>query len=108
MRVSVRLLAGSVRRSLIKLGESVEVRKRFTPADMQAFAQLTGDYNPIHLDPEYAAKHSRFGKCIVYGVLMNGYGMVLRLRSRPAASCPSGEIDQRVELNYCQFPRRRA
>lgn len=35
---------------------------------MESFAQLSGDCNPIHLDPEYA-KTSRFGRCIVYGVL---------------------------------------
>lgn len=35
------------------------------------FCQMTGDFNKIHLDEEYA-KTTKFGRCIVPGTLVNG------------------------------------
>jgi 3-hydroxybutyryl-CoA dehydratase len=39
-----------------------------TAADVNAFAALTGDTNPIHLDGEYAASHA-FGQRVAHGLL---------------------------------------
>jgi 3-hydroxybutyryl-CoA dehydratase len=39
-----------------------------TAADVNAFAALTGDTNPIHLDAEYAATHA-FGQRVAHGLL---------------------------------------
>lgn len=41
---------------------------RFTQEGVIAFAEITGDKNPIHLDPEFAAK-TPFGRPIVHGFL---------------------------------------
>jgi acyl dehydratase len=38
-------------------------------ADMEAFAQLSGDYNPLHLDAEYSQSLG-FNDCVVYGGLL--------------------------------------
>ncbi len=43
--------------------------KRFTSEDVELYAKLTGDYNPIHFDPEFA-KNTIFGKPIVHGPLV--------------------------------------
>lgn len=40
----------------------------FTQEDVQRFAQISGDHNPLHLDHDYAAK-TVFGKPIIHGVL---------------------------------------
>jgi NAD(P)-dependent dehydrogenase (short-subunit alcohol dehydrogenase family) len=40
---------------------------RFTSADQQAFARLSGDFNPIHLDP-VAARRVAAGAPIVHGI----------------------------------------
>jgi acyl dehydratase len=39
-----------------------------TEADIVAFAALTGDYNPLHCDAEYA-KETMFGERIAHGLL---------------------------------------
>jgi len=42
-----------------------------TPDHVKAFAQLTGDYNPLHFDPEFVAR-TKFGKLVVQGGLTTG------------------------------------
>ncbi len=39
---------------------------------MKAFADISGDHNPLHFDEQYAAG-TRFKRPIVFGVLMNAY-----------------------------------
>ena len=51
-----------------KVGDSAEITKTITEADIQAFAEVTGDHNPIHLDDEFA-KSTRFGRRIAHGML---------------------------------------
>jgi len=41
--------------------------RRFTPADQQRFAALSGDRNPIHLDPVFA-RRTEMGAPIVHGI----------------------------------------
>jgi acyl dehydratase len=41
----------------------------FTQADFDRFADLTGDDNPIHVDPEFSAR-TRFGKTVAHGMLL--------------------------------------
>ncbi len=43
-----------------------------TAADIDAFAQATGDVNPVHLDDAYAAR-TRFGRRIAHGMLAASY-----------------------------------
>lgn len=52
----------------IKQGDSYEYHVSFTQEDVNTFADISGDRNPIHLDEEYAAK-SIFGRRIVHGFL---------------------------------------
>ncbi|MDX6383258.1 MAG: 3-hydroxybutyryl-CoA dehydratase [Blastocatellia bacterium] len=52
----------------LKVGDTASLTKTITDADIRAFAELSGDRNPIHLDDEYAA-HTRFGRRIAHGML---------------------------------------
>ncbi|WOD07360.1 MaoC/PaaZ C-terminal domain-containing protein [Marinomonas sp. GJ51-6] len=56
----------------LSIDQSVEYRKIVTQADVQAFADVTGDTNPVHLDAEYAATTS-FGQPIAHGMLTAGF-----------------------------------
>lgn len=42
-------------------------RRRFTFDEQMAFAELSGDYNPLHIDP-IAARRCIFGRPVVHGV----------------------------------------
>jgi 3-hydroxybutyryl-CoA dehydratase len=50
------------------IGDSASISKTITDADVQAFAEVSGDHNPLHLDEEYAA-NTRFGRRIAHGML---------------------------------------
>lgn len=56
----------------LAIGQSAEHRRTVTAADIEAFAAVTGDDNPVHLDEAYAAKTS-FGGRIAHGMLSAGY-----------------------------------
>jgi acyl dehydratase len=53
------------------VGQRAEVSKSITLADIKAFADLTGDFSPMHFDQEYAAS-TRFGGVIGHGLLTAG------------------------------------
>ena len=55
----------------LEVGQSYSVDREITADDVRAFADITGDDNPLHVDPEYATK-TRFGKPIVHGVFLAG------------------------------------
>ncbi|MAL04247.1 MAG: 3-hydroxybutyryl-CoA dehydratase, partial [Arenimonas sp.] len=39
----------------LSIGQQVERSHTVTLVDLQRFADASGDYNPLHTDPEYAA-----------------------------------------------------
>jgi len=52
----------------IQVGEKVSFGKSITEADVFAFAGITADFNPIHVNVEFAKK-SFFGKRVAHGML---------------------------------------
>lgn len=52
----------------LHIGEKFSKSKQITDAVVRAFAELSGDFNPIHLDEEFAAQ-TRFGKRIAHGMI---------------------------------------
>ena len=54
--------------------DTVVLEKVLTQSDFDAFAELSGDDNPIHVDEEFSAK-TRFGGTVAHGMLL---GTILR------------------------------
>ncbi|MGP1515036.1 MAG: MaoC family dehydratase [Bacteroidales bacterium] len=50
----------------IKVGDVFEFVTTYHQQDVEMFAKISGDNNPIHIDQEYA-KNTPFGQCIVHG-----------------------------------------
>src|SRR5215212_1002169 len=50
------------------VGDSAEITKTIDDSDIQAFADVTGDHNPVHVDDAFAAR-TRFGRRIAHGML---------------------------------------
>jgi len=48
-------------------------RRTITKEDLDTFTKLSGDYNPIHTDPEYAST-TAFGELIAQGALVLSIG----------------------------------
>ena len=55
----------------LSLGASASFSKTIQESDIVAFAELSGDVNPVHLDDDFAAK-TRFGGRIAHGMLSAG------------------------------------
>jgi len=51
-----------------KPGDTASLQKTITDADIQKFADVSGDHNPLHLEDEFA-KQTRFGRRIAHGML---------------------------------------
>jgi 3-hydroxybutyryl-CoA dehydratase len=56
----------------LKIGDRATFTKTVTEEDVLAFARVTGDDQPLHLDEAFAAK-TRFGHRIAHGMLSAGY-----------------------------------
>jgi acyl dehydratase len=56
--------------SKIQLGQIASVSKSFSEQEVNMFANLSLDFNPVHLDPKFA-KETSFGKQIVHGMLVS-------------------------------------
>jgi 3-oxoacyl-[acyl-carrier protein] reductase len=53
----------------IEEGCTAQLVKKITAEDISAFADVSGDYNPLHLDAEYA-KNTSFKKPVAHGMLL--------------------------------------
>ena len=58
-------------RSSFTIGEEATLTKLVNDIDIKAFAQISGDDNPVHMNDEYA-KGTMFGGRIAHGILVAG------------------------------------
>ena len=68
----------------IKVGDSAEITHKITQDDVNLFASLTGDFNPLHVNKEYA-KNTPFQKPVIHGMLSASF------ISRLIGTCLPGE-----------------
>lgn len=57
--------------SQFTVGQKATWTRTITEADVNAFAGITGDFNPLHVDSEFASR-SRFRERIAHGMLTAG------------------------------------
>lgn len=55
----------------IRVGDKATGRKTVMEQDVRQFAQISGDFNPVHLDAEYAGS-TCFKQRIAHGMLVAG------------------------------------
>ena len=52
----------------LSVGQAADFIHTFSLEDVEQFSKLTGDFNPLHADEEYA-KNTEFGGRVVHGLL---------------------------------------
>jgi len=55
----------------LRVGQKATRSLTLTAEHVRTFAQMTGDYNPLHFDEAFAAK-TKFGRLVVQGGLTTG------------------------------------
>lgn len=70
----------------LSLGMTSSYDKQITATDIDTFAQLTGDTNPIHLDENYAAQ-TAFKQRIAHGMLSGGLISTVLGTQLPGPGC---------------------
>jgi len=56
----------------LEIGQSHETFHKIKEDDIAKFAEVSGDYNPLHMDDEFASQ-TPFGKRIAHGALTASY-----------------------------------
>jgi acyl dehydratase len=80
---------------MIKVGDTASLTKTFTESDVLSFAEISGDRNPVHIDPKFAAT-TRFKRQIVHGMLTAGMISAVLGMQLPGP----GSIYLKQELNF--------
>lgn len=70
----------------IKVGMFVTYSQTITDADVKAFAGISGDHNPVHVDDVYA-EGSRFKKRIAHGLISGSFFSGLFGTKLPGPGC---------------------
>ena len=70
----------------IEIGVCVSYSQTITDADIKAFAGISGDRNPVHLDENYA-QNSKFKKRIAHGMMTASYFSALFGTKSPGEGC---------------------
>ena len=88
----------SEQKFFVEVGETAEFSRTLTEADLSSFAELSGDFDPIHMDDAYAAR-SRYGRRIAHGILsMALFSSVSSIISRRAKERGSPGVS--VSMGY--------
>lgn len=56
---------------MVQVGQCAERTLTVTEDHLRSYAEITGDYNPLHFDPDFAAR-TRFGRLVAQGGLTTG------------------------------------
>ena len=84
----------------LQVGETASFTKTVTEADVILLAGISGDFNPMHVDEEYASK-TQFGGRIAYGVLSCTFISAVLGTKLPGAGCIYGGQEVSFRAPIC-------
>ena len=64
--------AASLSFAELREGQSAVLERRVDAGDVEAFAKLSGDYSPLHVDEAFA-KTTRFGCRVAHGMVLGSF-----------------------------------
>lgn len=70
----------------INIGDEYHFTVKITSEKLEYFASLSGDYNPLHMDEQYAQK-SKFKQRVCHGMLLSSYFSQLVGMYMPGKRC---------------------
>ncbi|MCC7383056.1 MAG: MaoC family dehydratase [Deltaproteobacteria bacterium] len=79
----------------LTLGQVAIFKRTFTQGDYDRCAALTGDDNPIHVDPAFAAT-TRWGKTLAHGMLL--YGVISGLIGTHLPGPGAVQLEQQLKF----------
>jgi 3-hydroxybutyryl-CoA dehydratase len=81
--------------SKLELGQTASQTILITPEMVAAFAEVTGDRNPLHTDPVYA--EPRFGGIIAHGVLLVSFFSAILATQLPGPGAVARALNVRFK-----------
>ena len=82
----------------IPIGHTERFSKTVSEADVYAFAGVTGDFYPVHVDEEFC-KGTRFGTRIAHGALLVGFISTV-MGKMSARIPPPGGVSYKYEVKF--------
>ena len=79
----------------LRIRQSARLKKTVTDSDLRSYADITGDYNPLHFSDDFAA-HTRFGRRVAQGGITAGLLNALVAMELPGP----GTVFMSQSLNY--------
>jgi len=79
----------------LQVGQKARRNLTFTREDVDAYARITGDFNPLHFDAAFAAG-TKFGRLVVHGGLTAGILNALVAQDLPGP----GTVFMSQDLKY--------
>jgi acyl dehydratase len=81
-------------------GKTEIFKRSFTQDDLNRFARLSDDDNPIHVDPEFSAR-TRFGKTVVHGMML--YSTICRILHTKLPGPGTLQVSQQMTFRHPTF-----
>jgi len=88
----------------LKLGLTAEYEREIAESDVLHFAENSGDFNPLHVDPSFA-QNTRYAQRIVHGAFQIGLASALIGMHLPGRDVLLGSVNARF-LSPLYYPSR--
>jgi 3-hydroxybutyryl-CoA dehydratase len=75
----------------VEIGEQTQFAKTMTDSDLAMFSAISGDFDPVHVNEEYA-KETGFGRRILHGIATLGL-----------LSAAESEMSRRIVARGCAY-----